>query len=66
VKSRTQTEERATRLSGFVRGVGYLIAGAGSILVGYIHARGWKAPMMFVGGRGFVAVLSVWLRGSSC
>ena len=60
VNLRTRTEEGATRLSGFVQGVGYLIAGAGPILVGYLHTAtgGWRAPMVFVAGTGIVAVLA--------
>jgi CP family cyanate transporter-like MFS transporter len=38
----------AASLSGFVQGAGYLIAGAGPLAVGFLHAAtgGWTAPVL--------------------
>lgn len=57
VNLRTRTEEGAGQLSGFMQGFGYLIAGTGPILVGYLHAAtsGWVAPCVFLGSLAVVA-----------
>jgi MFS transporter, CP family, cyanate transporter len=57
VNLRTRTEEGAGQLSGFMQGIGYLIAGTGPILVGYLHAAtgGWVAPCLFLGSLAVVA-----------
>jgi MFS transporter, CP family, cyanate transporter len=49
----------AASLSGFVQGVGYLIAGAGPLAVGFLHAAtgGWTAPVLALLG---VAALEFW------
>ena len=57
VNLRTSTEEGAGQLSGFMQGFGYLIAGTGPILVGYLYAAtgGWVAPCVFLASLGVVA-----------
>ena len=57
VNLRTSTEEGAGQLSGFMQGFGYLIAGTGPILAGYLHAAtsGWVAPCVFLASLGVVA-----------
>ena len=57
VNLRTSTEEGAGQLSGFMQGFGYLIAGIGPILVGYLYAAtgGWVAPCVFLASLGVVA-----------
>jgi len=38
----TRSEEGAGQLSGFIQGTGYLVAGAGPLLVGYLHTTTWE------------------------
>jgi MFS transporter, CP family, cyanate transporter len=57
VNLRTSTEEGAGQLSGFMQGFGYLIAGIGPILVGYLYAAtgAWVAPCVFLASLGVAA-----------
>lgn len=57
VNLRTSTEEGAGQLSGFMQGFGYLIAGTGPILVGYLYGAtgAWVAPCVFLASLGVVA-----------
>ena len=50
----TRSEEGAGQLSGFIQGTGYLVAGAGPLLVGYSTQQvgswtgGWVEPCPFI------------------
>ncbi|WP_162164496.1 MFS transporter [Intrasporangium chromatireducens] len=50
VALRTVTSAGAVALSGFVQGVGYLIAATGPIVTGLLHGTtgGWTAPFVFL------------------
>jgi CP family cyanate transporter-like MFS transporter len=50
VALRTLTSAGAIALSGFVQGVGYLIAASGPIVTGLLHGStgGWTAPFVFL------------------
>lgn len=48
---RTATPEGAVALSGFVQGLGYLVAGTGPLIVGILHGSdgGWVPTFVFLG-----------------
>ncbi|MGI4878916.1 MAG: MFS transporter [Janthinobacterium lividum] len=60
VNMRSRTEEGTTALSSFVQSGGYLIAGFGPIVVGYLHlaAGSWIVPCWFMASTGIVAALA--------
>lgn len=50
VNLRTLTQQGAVALSGFMQGVGYLLASTGPLLTGFLHSLtgGWSAPVVFL------------------
>jgi MFS transporter, CP family, cyanate transporter len=60
VNLRTRTEQATGQLSGFAQGTAYLVAGAGPILVGYLHSatNSWDLPCVFLAALGAVAAVA--------
>ena len=50
INLRTRTASSATTVSGFVQGIGYVIAASGPLVVGFLHEAtgGWTAPLLFL------------------
>ena len=50
INLRTRTASSATTVSGFVQGIGYVIAASGPLVVGFLHEAtgGWTAPLIFL------------------
>jgi CP family cyanate transporter-like MFS transporter len=48
VNSRTRSQPVTVGLSGFVQGVGYVVAGVFALLVGWLHevTGGWQVPIL--------------------
>jgi CP family cyanate transporter-like MFS transporter len=62
--ARTTDGHAAAALSGFAQGIGYLIASAGPLLLGFLHAAtgGWTVPATALLGVA-VAQLAVGVQG---
>jgi CP family cyanate transporter-like MFS transporter len=58
INLRTRTQAGAVALSGFVQGIGYLLAAAGPLVVGLTHdaSGGWVVPIWFLLGTLVLAV----------
>jgi CP family cyanate transporter-like MFS transporter len=50
INSRTRTHAGSVALSGFVQGIGYIIAAAGPLVFGLLHQTTgeWRAPLVFL------------------
>ncbi|UOQ89643.1 MFS transporter [Agromyces endophyticus] len=50
INLRSRTHAGAVALSGFVQSVGYLVAAAGPLVVGFVHAAtgGWTVPILIL------------------
>jgi len=59
INLRTRTHEGSIALSGFVQGVGYLIAALGPLLVGVLHdlTQGWSASLALMAATAAVLVI---------
>jgi CP family cyanate transporter-like MFS transporter len=59
INARTRTHEGSVALSGFVQGVGYVVAALGPLLFGLLHdlSGGWVWPLVFLI---IVALVPVW------
>ena len=60
VNLRSRTTQGSAALSGFAQGVGYSVAGAGPVLVGWLHERtgGWEAAFAVLGATLAVQVVA--------
>jgi CP family cyanate transporter-like MFS transporter len=56
---RAGDDETAARLSTMAQGVGYLLAAAGPLVMGLLHAwtGGWSVPLVFLLG---ISVAQIW------
>jgi MFS transporter, CP family, cyanate transporter len=55
----------AASLSAFVQGIGYLIASAGPLLIGFLHTAtgGWTVPLAILLGIAVFQLITGWLSG---
>jgi CP family cyanate transporter-like MFS transporter len=62
INLRTRTPAGSTRLSGFVQAIGYLMACAGPLLVGWLRdaSGGWHWPVAFLGACVAILAWSAW------
>jgi CP family cyanate transporter-like MFS transporter len=60
INARTQSQLASAALSGFVQGIGYILAALGPLLVGVLHdlSGGWTVPVLFLLAVALVGIVS--------